>query len=59
MSGRPPCKGCERRLIGCHALCADYKDWKKEHDRQKAEQPVGRELSKSMKRHIWRQMLGR
>jgi hypothetical protein len=23
----PPCKGCEQRRAGCHALCELYKAW--------------------------------
>jgi len=25
-----PCKGCERREIGCHAKCEDYANFKAE-----------------------------
>ena len=25
-----PCKGCERREIGCHAKCKDYAEFKAE-----------------------------
>ena len=28
----PPCKGCPRREVGCHAKCEDYKSWKAEWD---------------------------
>lgn len=27
MSGKNPCKSCDKRNIGCHASCADYIDW--------------------------------
>ena len=54
-----PCKGCDRRLVGCHSLCAEYKDWRLELDKQNAKKPPSHELSRSMKRHIWRKMLGR
>lgn len=27
---KTPCKGCERREIGCHAKCVDYAEFKKE-----------------------------
>lgn len=23
-----PCKGCEKRYIGCHGSCLDYHEWK-------------------------------
>lgn len=29
------CKGCERRHIGCHSECEDYKSQKKAFERQK------------------------
>lgn len=54
-----PCKGCDRRLIGCHGLCPDYREWKKNLDEENASKPPVHELSRSMKRHIWRKMLGR
>ena len=22
-----PCKGCNKRAVGCHAICKDYKNW--------------------------------
>ena len=33
------CKGCEapKRYPGCHGVCQDYLEQKKEHDRLKAE----------------------
>lgn len=24
-----PCKGCTRRVVGCHCSCEDYKTWQK------------------------------
>lgn len=24
-----PCKGCEKRVVGCHVKCQDYNKWKK------------------------------
>ena len=55
-----PCKGCDNRLVGCHALCPEYKNWKENYERIKAENtPQAHELSRSMKKHIWRMMLGR
>ncbi len=35
-----PCKDCERRSVGCHGKCDDYKEWKNKHDavRQKERQ---------------------
>ena len=30
-----PCKDCEKRHVGCHGKCNDYKEWHKEHLIQK------------------------
>lgn len=27
---RPPCYGCEKRVVGCHAGCREYASWKKQ-----------------------------
>ena len=27
-----PCKGCEKRYVGCHSKCPDYLAFKKAHD---------------------------
>ncbi len=32
----PPCKGCEKREIGCHAICEEYKTWRALKDEEKA-----------------------
>ena len=24
-----PCKGCEKRVVGCHATCKEYQAWQK------------------------------
>ena len=55
-----PCRTCDQRRTGCHGDCEGYKEWRKDYDKNKAEntQPA-HELSQSMKRHIWRRMLGR
>lgn len=26
--GLSPCKDCEKRALGCHSTCEDYKKWK-------------------------------
>ena len=23
-----PCKGCEKRVVGCHGVCKEHKEWK-------------------------------
>lgn len=32
-----PCKQCEDRVIGCHAVCAGYKQWKRITEETKAQ----------------------
>lgn len=27
-----PCKGCDRRVVGCHSVCGDYIAWRKAKD---------------------------
>ena len=33
----PPCKDCKKRCLSCHTACADYKNWKVEHDNKRTE----------------------
>ena len=28
MIGGAPCKGCEKRVLGCHSTCPDYLEFK-------------------------------
>jgi hypothetical protein len=28
------CKGCQKRTIGCHAICEDYKKEREENDKK-------------------------
>lgn len=30
---RGPCKGCEKRTLGCHGKCREYKSAKTEYDK--------------------------
>lgn len=32
-----PCRGCEKREVGCHAICEGYLTYRKLKDEQKAE----------------------
>ena len=32
-----PCKGCEKREVGCHAVCEAYKTYRKAKDEFNAE----------------------
>lgn len=27
-----PCKDCDRRKLGCHGFCKEYKEWQKWND---------------------------
>lgn len=33
----PPCMGCEKRKVGCHSACDEYKEWK-EGELQRSQQ---------------------
>ena len=33
-TGSCPCRGCNKRYVGCHGKCLDYIDWKQAHDAQ-------------------------
>ena len=60
MKKKCPCKDCEKRLIGCHTFCPDYKDWRKAYERQLKENHVeSAPLSRQMLKYVWRNMLGR
>lgn len=37
---RIPCKGCQRREIGCHGKCPDYVAWQEEHEKEKAKRAL-------------------
>ena len=30
-----PCKGCDKRFVGCHASCESYKNFREELKKQK------------------------
>jgi len=55
-----PCKGCERRLVGCHTICREYQEWKKKWEAAKeANRTEEPELCRKVKRQMWRGMLRR
>lgn len=29
---KAPCKGCTKRVLGCHSVCKDYHDFLKENE---------------------------
>lgn len=38
----PPCKGCERRAMGCHSECSEWAAWKAVHLEEKRKIRSGR-----------------
>ena len=32
-----PCRNCQKRNAGCHAVCEEYKDWRKNKDEKHKE----------------------
>ena len=32
-----PCKNCEKRYVGCHGSCNEYKEAKEKNDKEKEE----------------------
>ena len=57
---KAPCHGCDHRLVGCHSLCPEYREWRKKYEEMLAakhtEMP---ELCRRMKKLLWRRMLRR
>lgn len=51
-----PCKGCDKRLVGCHTFCPDYKGYKDEIEKDKKKASDMPELPRKMIQHIWRKM---
>ena len=53
-----PCKGCEKREIGCHAHCEGYRAFKANRDRIKeiraAEERAFPQMPMTVIREIWR-----
>ena len=39
------CKGCTKRVVGCHSTCEDYKEFRKELDKQNEAERADREFS--------------
>ena len=56
---KTPCMGCAKREPGCHAGCPEYREWRAEWEKMKNSRPTKSDLSQSMKKHLWRRMLGR
>ena len=57
-----PCRECADRMLLCHGRCERYQTWKTEYENEQAEKrsaATWKELSREMKRLLWRRMLGR
>lgn len=60
MAGKCPCRGCEERILLCHGRCERYQQWKNEYEENnRTDYRNMPDVSREMKRHIWRKMLGR
>ena len=47
-------------MVGCHGLCPEYQQWKRDYEQIKAEtREESIELPRKTRRHIWRMMLRR
>ena len=53
-----PCKLCDRRRLGCHSHCEDYKAWKDElaliTEARVREQKARPTICKAMEKYIWK-----
>lgn len=44
MQKRNPCYGCEdKREVGCHSWCKDYKKWKAQNEKDKKKKYLDKE----------------
>ena len=59
MSNKCPCRGCTERILLCHGRCEKYQNWKKEYEESKTDFRDMPDMSKAMKRHIWRKWMRR
>ena len=37
---KAPCHGCDHRLVGCHSLCPEYREWRKKYEEMLAANKV-------------------
>lgn len=54
---KPPCYGCTKRHVGCHAKCSGYLDWNEERQQRMKEHQKTLEVERNLrdaeiKRHI-------
>jgi len=41
-----PCKDCEKRYVGCHGDCLEYKEWSSENERLKQKYKNERDVNR-------------
>lgn len=52
-----PCKGCEKRKLGCHARCGDYQafsEWRADENRRKNIEAINRSKSPNQMKGYWK-----
>lgn len=47
-----PCQECERREIGCHGRCEDYKAWKAKRRKINDDREKDRQAEPEIARHV-------
>lgn len=57
---KAPCRDCDRRHIGCHTICTEYKAWRREQDKiieAKAKEEAAKPaFNKNVLRKIYKDM---
>lgn len=51
-----PCHNCERRAVGCHGSCEDYKAWKEDREKYLAARYAEVQAAPDVYRAITRHM---
>ena len=51
------CKGCEKRVVGCHAQCEDYKEFQKDLEERKQKIRNGKLKDSEFRKHKTNQVL--
>lgn len=44
-----PCRYCEKRYVGCHGNCSDYKEWNSENEKLKNKYKEERHIDNLLK----------
>lgn len=55
-----PCKDCERRHVGCHTICTEYKVYRENQNRildERNQENISRpDIPRKLKKHIWKEL---